>query len=105
MNRIFDGKTSRYEYLCMIYDLAHSRSPASRRRVEDIGFVWSSVSTYSNIYRERTRMKVKEKTKKKERKKDTRTVGVLKSKRTNPYGNCCRECHIINALFYIEQPD
>lgn len=55
VNRIFGGKTSRYEYLCMIYDLAHSRSPASRRRVEDMGFVRSSVSTYSDIYRERER--------------------------------------------------
>lgn len=36
-------------YVRFTISRAHSRSPASRRRVEDIGFVRSSVSTYSNI--------------------------------------------------------
>lgn len=69
----------------MLYDLAraHSRSPASRRRVENVGFVRLSVSTYSNIWKKKDRARVRAKEREGEREREKRHVNcrcLLKSK-------------------------
>ena len=90
VNRIFVGKTSRYEYLCTLYDLAraHSRSPASRRH-RICAVKCKYILKY--IEKERARMRVKERTRERkkerasererererEREKDTLTVSVF----------------------------